>query len=82
MITTAPQTLSDSLDLAGIISGLAGDLAQRRAGQISIEDARVRAELARQLLGAIRVMITAQKMIDAQMKQVGALPAPRSKKRT
>lgn len=72
-------SLAEQLNIANIIQGLAQDLADRRAGTISIEDARVRAELARQLLGALRLMVTAQKMIEQGLKELPQLTQAKRK---
>jgi hypothetical protein len=56
--------LSERFSLDAVILGLAEDLASLRAGQISVEDARVRAELAKQLMNGVRLVINAQKFLE------------------
>jgi hypothetical protein len=67
----APRDLSERLDLPQIIKGLAADLRNLREGTISVRDARARADLARELLRAVRLVVEAQRYIEGQ-----ALPAP------
>lgn len=68
---SGPRDLGERLGLPDIVLGIATDLKALRAGNISIRDARARAELARELLRAVRMVIDAQKFIEGQ-----ALPAP------
>lgn len=68
---SGPRDLGEKLGLPEIVLGIANDLKALREGHISIRDARARAELARELLRAVRMVIDAQKFIEGQ-----ALPAP------
>lgn len=68
-----PRDLGEKLGLPEIVFGIASDLKALRESRISIRDARARAELARELLRAVRLVIDAQKFIEGQ-----ALPAPTS----
>lgn len=61
----APLTERFSLD--AVINGLAGDLAALRAGRISIEDARVRADLAKQIFNGVRLVVNAQKYLEMRL---------------
>jgi hypothetical protein len=61
-------------DLLKFTDDLIGDLASLRAGKISVQEARVRAELARQVLRAVHYVVTAQKFIEQK-----ALPVPTGK---
>lgn len=63
--------LSDRYSLDDVIAGIARDLADLRAGKISVEDARVRADLSKQFMNGVRLVINAQKFLDARM-----IPAP------
>lgn len=65
------KTISDRLDLDSIIRGLVGDLKDFREGLISSRDARIRAELAREILRGVRLVIEAQKFMEGR-----ALPVP------
>ena len=66
------EPLADQLDLKRVIGGLIGDLDDLRAGTISVRDARARADLAREILRGVRLIVEAQKFLSGQ-----ALPAPR-----
>lgn len=68
-----PDSLADTYDLKGIISGLVSDLNQLRAGKISVPQARASAELARQALRGLHFVVTAQRMLMGAAKQ---LPNP------
>lgn len=65
------SSLSESLNLQSLIAGLMGDLKALRDGKISIQDAKARAELARQILRGVHYVVQAQKYLSSQ-----ALPAP------
>ena len=67
----APKTLSERFNLDEIIVGLASDLRELRAGKIPLANARLRAELAREILRGVKLTIEAQKFMEAR-----ALPAP------
>jgi hypothetical protein len=67
--------LAEKFSLADIINGLSDDLKARRAGSITIEDARVRAEMAKQIICGVRLYVQAQKMLEGQLKP--ALPSKR-----
>ncbi len=67
--------LGERFSLDTVVSGLADDLAALRAGEISIEDARVRAELAKQFMNGIRLFINAQRYLEDRAK---LLPAAES----
>jgi hypothetical protein len=41
-----------------------------RQGKISVEDARVRAELAKQVMNGLRLVINAQKYLEARARLV------------
>jgi hypothetical protein len=60
--------LGERFNLDAVVLGLASDLTQLRAGEISIEDARVRAELAKQIMNGIRLVVNAQKYLEQTMK--------------
>jgi hypothetical protein len=71
MPSGSDDDLGERLGLPDIVLGIAQDLKDLREARISIRDARARAELARELLRAVRLVIDARKFIEAQ-----ALPAP------
>lgn len=64
--------LSDRLGLEGVIIGLVSDLDALRAGLISVEDARVRAEMSKQILNGVRLVVNAQKFLEQRMPRVTA----------
>jgi len=64
--------LSDRFDLDTVIRGLAGDLEALRAGRISVEDARVRAELAKQIMNGVRLVVNAQKFLEERARRLPA----------
>lgn len=70
-LSKEPSPLAESLNLVTLIADLMGDLRQLREGTISTRDARVRAELARQILRGVHYVILAQKYLEGH-----ALPAP------
>ena len=67
----APKTLSERFNLDEIIVGLPSDLREFRAGKMPLANARLRAELAREILRGVKLTIEAQKFMEAR-----ALPAP------
>lgn len=58
-------------DLETIIAGMAGDLIALRQGQISVPDARARAELGKQIIAGYRLVLSARKYLADQSKPVG-----------
>lgn len=65
--------LGERFNLDSVINGLACDLDELRAGKISVDDARVRAELAKQIMNGVRLVVNAQKYLEGR-----ALPSPSS----
>lgn len=63
--------LNEKFNLEDIISGLASDLVSVRSGRMSVEAARVNAELAKQVFNGIRLVVTAQKYIQDRARLVG-----------
>jgi hypothetical protein len=63
-------SIAETFNLEEVITGLASDLKERRAGKITVEDARARADLARQIFNGLRLFVTAQKYLEQNMKQV------------
>jgi hypothetical protein len=70
------EPLGDRFSLDEVINGIAVDLADLRAGRITIEDARVRAELAKQYLAGIRMVVSARKYLEESAKLIGQDAAP------
>ncbi len=71
MARRASKTLSERFNLDEIIVGLAADLRELRAGKLPLPNARLRAELAREILRGVKLTIDAQKFMESR-----ALPAP------
>lgn len=70
-----PDAINDEpvqgIDMAAFTKSLIGDLENLRAGKMSVQQARAAAELARQVLRSMHLIVTAQKLIEAR-----ALPVP------
>jgi len=64
--------MGDRFRLDAVILGLAGDLDALRSGSISVEDARVRADLAKQIFNGVRMVVNARKVLE---DRAIALPA-------
>lgn len=59
------------IDLAQFTKELIGDLNALRAGRISIPQARASAELARQIIRSMHLVVSAQQLIESRAKTVG-----------
>lgn len=59
--------LDQRFGIEGVILGLAGDLQSLRDGSISIEDARTRAELAKQIFNGVRLAINARRHFEGRL---------------
>lgn len=62
--------LSKRFHLTTFTDDLIRDLELLRKGKISIRDAAVRADLAKQVLRAVGLIVTAQKYIESQAIQI------------
>ena len=70
-------SLAERFSLSDVIDGLALDLKSRRAGEITVEDARVRAELSKQMIAGIRIYLQAQKFLEKNLPESNKpLPPP------
>lgn len=67
---TKVQPVADRFSMDDVINGIASDLADLRSGTITVEQARVRAELAKQYLAGVRLVFTAQKFLQEQAKLI------------
>ena len=65
-----PEGLGDRFSMESMINGIACDLQDLREGKISIQDARVRADLAKQFINGIRMIITARNSLEQNAKPV------------
>jgi len=63
--------LTERFSLDDIINGLASDLVAVRAGKMTVDAARVQAELAKQLFNGIRLVVTAQKVLERRSLPIG-----------
>lgn len=63
--------LAERFSLEDLINGMVADLAALRQGTISVEDARVRAEMTKQALNGVRLVVNAQKYLEQRAR---ALP--------
>lgn len=66
--------LGERFNIESVVQGIADDIRELRAGKISVEDARVRAELAKQFMNGIRLVINAQRFLEERAK-LAALPS-------
>lgn len=67
---TAP--VSDQLGLPAIIAGLANDLAELRAGKISVNDAMARSMLAKQIFNGVRIYLNGTKLLSDNARAITA----------
>lgn len=67
-LSTAP--MAERFNLMQFTDSLIVDLEMLRAGKISIRDAAVRADLAKQVLRAVGLVVTAQKFLEGNAKQL------------
>jgi hypothetical protein len=72
---TDASPLGERFNLETVIQGIADDITALRAGQISIDDARTRAELAKQFMNGVRLVINAQKYLEDRARLIGAAAA-------
>jgi len=61
---SASGSLSQRLDIDALILGVVKDLDDLRNGKISVREAMARAELAKQAMNGVRLVITAQKFLE------------------
>lgn len=71
--------LGERFNLETVIQGIADDIGELRLGHITVEDAKVRAELAKQFMNGIRLVIHAQKYLEERAK-IAALTPPQAQK--
>ena len=62
-------------DVANIVRALNQDLLDLRAGRISVQDAKVRADLAKQMFNGLRMIVTAQKFLSHKAKPANQIEA-------
>jgi hypothetical protein len=71
----APAPLTEAFNLLQFTNDLIKDLQDLRAARISVPDARVRAELARQVIRSVHLVVTAQRYLADNAKAVPAIAA-------
>lgn len=64
--------LSERFNLMTFTDELIGDLHALRRGEISVREARARADLAKQVLRAVHYVVTAQRFIGDRAKAIPA----------
>ncbi len=65
--------VSDSLDLQGIVRGLASDLQDMREKRISPQDGLARAAVAKQLFNGVRLYLQAMQTLERQARPVARI---------
>lgn len=63
--------IGEQFSLEAVISGLASDLTDLRIGKISVDDARVRAEIAKQIMNGVRLVINTRKILEDRAGLIG-----------
>lgn len=58
--------VGEQFSLESVVSGLASDLTELRQGKITIDDARVRAEIAKQIMNGVRLVINARRVLEGR----------------
>lgn len=61
---------ADRYSLDSIVKGIADDLIALREGRISIKDAQARAELAKQYMNGVRLVMNARRSLESSAKPV------------
>lgn len=64
------EPVADRFSMDDVINGIASDLQELRDGKITIENARVRAEMAKQYLSGVRLVVTAQKFLQESARLI------------
>lgn len=62
--------VSDALGLQDVIAGLAADLADLRAGKISVNDAIARSLLAKQIFNGMRIYLNGVRLLSDNARQI------------
>jgi hypothetical protein len=80
--TMPPGSLAESFGLKAVIDGLLLDLAELRAGRISVGQARAAADLGRTAIRGMQLIVQAQRVLIDGAKKVDAVqtPAPTSRR--
>lgn len=59
--------------LETVVLGIAEDLAALRSGKISVKDAEVRAQLAKQYMNGVRLVLNARKSLEQDARPAAAV---------
>lgn len=70
--------VADSLGLQDVVNGLAEDLKQMRAGEISPQEGVARAAVAKQLFNGVRLYMQALKTLESAARPIEAEPKPKT----
>lgn len=65
--------IGEAFDVPAIIYGLAQDLKDLRSGKITPKEAQVRADMAKQIFNGLRIVVSAQRFMSANAKNVPAM---------
>jgi hypothetical protein len=76
----AASPLGERFNIETVIQGIADDIAALRAGKITVDDARVRGELAKQFMNGVRLVIHAQKFLEERAKIAAITTSQRAEK--
>lgn len=79
-MSDASSTRLDGIDMMDFTKSLIADLDRLRTGEISVQQARAAAELARQIIRAMHLVVTAQKLIETRALPLNEKPSVRRKK--
>ena len=63
--------VSEQLGLPDVIAGLVADLAELRAGKISVNDAIARSMLAKQIFNGVRIYLNGTKLLSDNARAIG-----------
>lgn len=66
------RDVADRLNLESVLLGLADDLKKLREGKISVDQAKAAAELSKQIMNGVRLVINAQKSLEQKARRISA----------
>lgn len=70
---TDATPLTEGFGLDAVMIGLSNDLNELRAGKISVDEARARAELSKQFMNGLRLYIKARQFLEREAKAVNQI---------
>lgn len=68
--TASAGSLGERFSLDEVVAGLAFDLQELRAGRITVAQAQARAELAKQIMNGVRLVINTQKYLEDRARLI------------